>query len=480
MANQNKDEWVDVDPTQEDWVDVDISEKTISKQPVDYEKQQPDLGFSATSISQAPSPMQSFLNYLKGGIGYPVKRFVEEAISVPTQFAKGYIFGWEQHLPGVKEKLQPTFTQEDIKRIGSGGIEQFQDFLKAAGKTAELGGLVSSPINKIIPWGAQTVLGRFGAGAMAGGLYAPEKLESPLQIGLEQLGKAGLGGIIFAIGQPIITGISQRLTTYFSPAFSETVDISTNRALLGQELKGLKEIFKVNLPKKMTARWVTDIGKTFKSSIEKPIEETQSLYKQTLSPFYSKDLSAETNVILKKVPKSIRKYLEIDLEKSKTLGETWTTRNNLLEKIGEIDWTKSEYFQRVGFGKKQLMGIVGDLKKLVLDNTDDATRLAIEKLDPAYTELMHKGRMFIRKIYDAKGDTYRTEAMINIFKNPENSGLQTSFNDLIKYNSILGQVRKDIQKYIARRVLKETGKRLIGRGVQTAIGYNLLKGSLKQ
>jgi hypothetical protein len=230
-----------------------------------------------------------------------------------------------------------------------------------------------------------------------------------------------------------------------------------------------------NMPKLMTDNWLVNKAKNVKSAVDETVQGLKTQFGKLFEPHNNIAVPAEQ---LKTIPATLLD--DLGVKDGATVGQLWDARDTLLTQINDATWNKSDNLKRLKLKEEDLTNAVQKIKAVVLNSVPKETRQALLELDPKYTEVMHLGKKLIRTVYEPTTDTYKTGSLVNVYKGKTNAGARDAFKRFTDYNEKIGQVTKDIKKYVGRQNTKKLAGRVIGGGILTGVGYGLGKKALEQ
>jgi hypothetical protein len=215
-----------------------------------------------------------------------------------------------------------------------------------------------------------------------------------------------------------------------------------------------------HMPKIMTDNWLVNKAKNVKSAVDESVQGLKNQFKTIFEPHNNTAITPDK---LKAIPQSLLDDIGITKEGT-TVGQLWDARDNLLTQINDVTWNKSDNLKRLKLKEEDLTNAVERIKSVVLNNVPPETRKALLDLDPKYTEVMHVGKKLLKTVYEPSTDTYKTSSLVNVYKGKTNAGAREAFERFRIYNDKIGQVSKDIKKYVGRQNTKAFMKKWGGRG----------------
>lgn len=205
-----------------------------------------------------------------------------------------------------------------------------------------------------------------------------------------------------------------------------------------------------NMPKLMTDNWLVNKAKNVKTAVDETVQGLKTQFGKLFEPHNNLVVPTEQ---LKTIPATLLD--DLGVKDGATVGQLWDARDNLLTQINDATWNKSDNLKRLKLKEEDLTNAVQKIKAVVLNSVPDETRKALLELDPKYTEVMHLGKKLLRTVYDPNTDTYKTGSLVSVYKGKTNAGARDAFKRFTDYNSKIGQVTKDIKKYVGRQALKK-------------------------
>lgn len=237
-------------------------------------------------------------------------------------------------------------------------------------------------------------------------------------------------------------------------------------------------------PRTMNKKWMKDQPKMAYQGVKEAEKRVGSIYNKVKDPYRSRVVSYK-NVkgALKGTNKTIQKEFMKDIKPGKvTMGMIDDIRGEINTEIGTGTWLRAKQGMGVRLNKQHLIQAERALKKLYLDNVDDATRGVINRLDPQWTDIKVSGGRIQSLTYDPKTRTYQFKPSVRYFKDPEMAGAKEIFDNMAKYSNKIGQFAKNMDKYVGRQALKKVivkvGKPL-AYGGGALYGLSKLKGVLE-
>jgi hypothetical protein len=273
-------------------------------------------------------------------------------------------------------------------------------------------------------------------------------------------GKTALGMGVSALGMgadiltnpadvlPMVVGASPTIRTA-AKAIGGTEPAQAFSRFLNKE-RQVADITK-HMPKIMTDNWLVSRAKTVKLAVDEAVSGVRKEFASIFEPHKELSVSSDT---LKAIPKTLLDDMGINKETA-TVGQLWDARDNLLTQISDATWNKSENLKRLKLKESELVDSVSRLKAAVLNSVPMDTRNALLKLDPKYTEIINLGKELSSKVYKPSTNTYKTSSLVNVYGNPKSSDARVAFKQFQKYNDKIGQVTKDIKKYVGRQNIKK-------------------------
>jgi len=227
------------------------------------------------------------------------------------------------------------------------------------------------------------------------------------------------------------------------------------------------------MPKIMTDNWLVNKAKDAKTAVDETIGALRTQYKQIFEPHTKVVVEAKQ---LSSVPKTLLD--DMGISEGTTVGELWEARDNLLQQISEGAWSKSDNLKRLRLKEEDLMSAAQKIKAVVLNSVPDETRKALLKLDPKYTEVMNTGRKILKTVYEPSTDTYKTNALISVYKNKDSAGAREAFERFSKFNNSIKQVSKDIRKYNFRQRMKADVAKIGGLSLGGYLAHRYISGKV--
>lgn len=216
-----------------------------------------------------------------------------------------------------------------------------------------------------------------------------------------------------------------------------------------------------HFPKLMTDNWLVNRAKTVKLAVDEAVTGVRKEFASIFEPHKKLAVSSDT---LNAIPKTLLDDMGIKKDTA-TVGQLWDARDNLLTQISDATWNKSETLKRLKLKESDLMDSVSKLKAAVLNSVPKETRNTLLKLDPKYTEIINLGKELSSKVYKPSTNTYKTSSLVNVYSNPKSSDARVAFKQFQKYNDKIGQVTKDIKKYVGRQTFKKFAAATVGTGL---------------
>jgi hypothetical protein len=227
-----------------------------------------------------------------------------------------------------------------------------------------------------------------------------------------------------------------------------------------------------NMPKLMTDNWLVNKAKNVKTAVDETVQGLKTQFSNLFKPHNDLVVPAEQ---LKAIPTTLLD--DMGIKDGATVGQLWDARDNLLTQISDATWAKSDNLKRLKLKEEDLTNAISKIKAVVLNSVPKETRQALLELDPKYTEVMHLGKKLIRTVYEPSTDTYKTGSLVNVYAGKKNAGARDAFKRFTDYNEKIGQVTKDINKYVGRQNTKSFVKKNLGRVVGgSLIGWGAYEG----
>lgn len=215
--------------------------------------------------------------------------------------------------------------------------------------------------------------------------------------------------------------------------------------------RGVADITK-HFPKIMTDNWVVNKAKNVKSIVDETVGALRTEYQKIFAPHKEISISKENLAV---IPKTLMKEMGLSKKQAVSVNELWEARDTLLQQISEGAWGKGESLKRLRLKESDLINSAQKIKAVILNSMPKEARKAILEIDPRYMETMNLGKKLIKTVYEPTTGTYKTGSLINVYRNPDNAGSREVFKNFLKYNKQIGQVSKDINKYVSRQNIKK-------------------------
>ncbi|MCP3681327.1 MAG: hypothetical protein GY861_01430 [bacterium] len=271
------------------------------------------------------------------------------------------------------------------------------------------------------------------------------------------LGQSAIDGLIGKRGGEV--GDIMRNTLYsanVSPEITEAVAGATGLLGMAGVYKGLGKLTQ-SRPKVMTNKWKINTVKQAHQGVVEAKASAGTQYDKIYTPVQNNPIT-KGNVLaeLKKIPAGIRKQFGIDLKNTKniTVGQLKDIRKGVTDRISDSSWVQAQQGRYPSLTATNLQSISKNLKNIILDNVDDATRKQIMKLDPKYADIVNKGQRIIKDVFDSKTGTYKTSKILNMFKDKTTAGEQEVYSSYGQYSKALESFVKDMHKYAFRQKAK--------------------------
>ena len=230
-----------------------------------------------------------------------------------------------------------------------------------------------------------------------------------------------------------------------------------------------------NMPKLMTDNWLVNKAKNVKSAVDETVQGLKTQFGKLFEPHNNLAVPAEQ---LKTIPATLLD--DLGVKDGATVGQLWDARDTLLTQINDATWNKSDNLKRLRLKEEDLTNAVQKIKAVVLNSVPKETRQALLELDPKYTEVMHLGKKLLRTVYDPSTDTYKTGSLVSVYKGKTNAGARDAFKRFTDYNEKIGQVTKDIKKYVGRQNTKKIIKKTLPWIAGAAAGMGGISYGIKQ
>jgi len=310
--------------------------------------------------------------------------------------------------------------------------------------------------------------------------------------GIMQRGEAAVANPLMAFqqGRPgeafeeFISGVSGQKSgelgdLYRSMGIPETESSILGMVSLTGVLKGVSQATKFisnRTPKLMTGNWIKGKFKDLHKGILSAKKEASDVYSKIYQRVGTNNIpSREVEISFNKLPKIVKgeffKGQQVGrLTKGKGIdvNTVKTIRDQLNTEIGEGTFTRIWEGKGIKVSKQQLIDLSRDLKNIILDNVDDVAKKSIKAIDPVWTDLSRKGTNVIRRIYDAKTGTYKTNSLMQQLKDPNFAGQNEVLEDLGKYTDEVTKFIKSAGKYVFRQKAKHALGTVARRGAAIA------------
>jgi len=230
------------------------------------------------------------------------------------------------------------------------------------------------------------------------------------------------------------------------------------------------------LPKK--SEFLTNKTRDIVKSVDNTFDSVKNEYGNLLKP-HAKNIIPKKQInaigISDDVIKQLEKY-DIDLSNIDSVEKAWDARHGLRKLIND-PWKKAELYKSTSFKEDTVTNIMKRLKAVVLNNVDKPTRKQLLMLDPKYEIISKAGGGIKSALYNPKTGRYNTKTIVDIYKNPNNSGTRDLFRKFEYYDKNVGSITKEIKAYNTRQTMKKWGGGIIGLGaVDQFIRWKMRKG----
>lgn len=190
-------------------------------------------------------------------------------------------------------------------------------------------------------------------------------------------------------------------------------------------------------------------GQKLVDAVHETMDNLGNQYGKTLEPFYA------NKATISGISKEQLKAIGLN-SKTATVEDLWKTRWDLLKKVGN-PWRKEELLKKTTLKEDELVSVIDKLKANVLNNIDDTSRKAIERLDPQFSEAIKSGKGILSSVYNPETGRINTVRLTNIFKNKADAGTQDLFNKFGQYDKRVNEVAGAIKNYNRFETAKKIG-----------------------
>jgi len=297
----------------------------------------------------------------------------------------------------------------------------------------------------------------FAKSTSTAGQMVPQVAGMALDIGTRPSSYAGAYVIPKGMGALATNPVTRRWLQIHTPTLSKALLEANPVEPVYKTIKGIPRDITKPLPKESGK--LVKLGESIVKNVNETIDNFRGQYHNLVKPFYKKNLSSND---LSSLPKELVK--EMGFKKGATVQQVWEGRWDLLKKLNESSFSKEELLKRTRISEDTLMNGLQRMKAVVMNNVDDSTRQAIERLDPQFGEIISSGKGILRKIYNPTTKEVKTGSLVGMFKKAESEGSRELFNRFAYFDKRINDSVKQIQSFNRIQSMKKWGEYTVGVG----------------